>query len=134
MNRRRHKTTVRPKVRSPTHPSGKKRISCRRWWKRRSKTCDPEPKEELRVLVGPHLSRYRNIFFERTMPPHLTTLQARLRALKSKPDDRGTLTTLRQLKYLQTGGGAGGDGAGGGGIGCSGEVHTAGEGGQETQR
>ncbi|CAM9502492.1 unnamed protein product [Ectocarpus sp. 13 AM-2016] len=43
------------------------------------------------------------------------SVEARVRALKSKPDDRGILTVLRQLKYLQTASEQGGKEIGGGG-------------------
>lgn len=46
---------------------------------------------------------------------HSRPRQARVRALKSKPDDRGILTVLRQLKHLQTASEEGGKEIGGGG-------------------
>lgn len=56
-----------------------------------------------------------------------TRRKARIRALKSKPDDKGILTMLRQLRYLQTGGGEGGGGGHRVGDGRSEKILAAGK-------
>lgn len=147
VNRRRHHTPeVRAKVCSPTQqPRKNKTDSCRQGGtgevrhvvqsQKRSCGCSLNSLTSLSQSLSASqclisLQYGGPIFlllFAQCYATRTTKRQARLRALKSKPDDGGTLTILRQLKYLQTGGGAGGDGAGGGVIGCSEEVPTAGE-------